>query len=125
MVSKPVISSSISRSVSLISALAVGCGGKHEPPAPPAAPAAAAPTASASGGAAPAGAAPAGAAPAGGFADVVMVGGDIWTMDPQHPRVAAVAWRGDQVIGAGDDAAVRAMAGPSTKVIDLHGRSAT
>src|ERR1041385_7185350 len=95
MVSKPVISSSISRSVSLISALAVGCGGKHEPPAPPAAPAGE--PAPPSAGAAPAGAAPAGAAPAGGFADVVMVGGDIWTMDPQHARVAAVAWRGDQV----------------------------
>jgi hypothetical protein len=54
-----------------------------------------------------------------------MVGGDIWTMDPQHPRVTAVAWRGDQVIAVGDDAAVRAAAGPSTKVIDLHGRSAT
>jgi hypothetical protein len=55
----------------------------------------------------------------------VLVGGDVWTMDPGHPRAAAVAWRGDQIIAVGDDAAVRALAGPSTRVIDLHGRSVT
>jgi len=99
MVSKPVISSSISRSVSLISALAAAaCGGKPEPTTTP--------------------------APAGG-ADVAVIGGDIWTMDPAHPRVTAVAWRGDQIIAVGDDAAVRAAAGPGAKVIDLHGRAAT
>jgi len=55
----------------------------------------------------------------------VLVGGDVWTMDPQHPRVAAVAWRGDQIIAVGDTQAVRALAGPATRVIDLHGRSVT
>ncbi len=58
-------------------------------------------------------------------ADVVLVGGDIWTMDPAHPKVAAVAWRGDQILAAGDAAQVRALAGPTTRVIDLHGRSVT
>ena len=114
MVSKPVISSSISRSVSLISALAAGCGGKPaaqpaRPPSPP--PSAAAASATAPGPA---------AAP-----DVVLVDGDVWTMDPQHPKVAAVAWRGDQIIAAGDTAAIRALTGPATRVIDLHGRSAS
>jgi hypothetical protein len=55
----------------------------------------------------------------------MLVGGDIWTLDPQHPRVAAVAWRGDRIIAVGDAAQVRAHAGPSTRVIDLAGRSAT
>jgi predicted amidohydrolase YtcJ len=55
----------------------------------------------------------------------VLVGGDLWTMDPQHPRAAAVAWRGDQIVAVGDDAQIRALAGSSTRVIDLHGRSAT
>jgi predicted amidohydrolase YtcJ len=55
----------------------------------------------------------------------MLVGGDLWTMDPQHPRAAAVAWRGDQILAVGDDAAVRALAGPATRVIDLHGHSAT
>src|SRR5437868_6299957 len=101
MVSKHVISSSITRSVSLISALAAAaCGGKPE--------ATSTTTPAAAGG-----------------ADVAVIGGEIWTMDPAHPRVTAVAWRGDQIIAVGDDAAVRAAAGPGAKVIDLHGRAAT
>jgi len=93
-----VTSKSISRSVSLISALVAGCGGK---PASVSTPTASGPP------------------------DVVLVGGDVWTMDPAHPRAQAVAWRGDQVVAVGDDAAVRALAGASTRIIDLHGRAAT
>jgi predicted amidohydrolase YtcJ len=110
MVSKPVIYRSISRSVSLISALAAGCAGAPEPrppapaPAPPPVVGAPAPTI---------------------VADVVLHGGDVWTMDPARPRVAGVAWRGDKVIAVGDDATVRALAGPATRVIDLHGRAVT
>ena len=111
MVSKPVISNSISRSVSLLSALAAACGGKPAPGAPPPV-APTAPTATAE-------------AAARDAPDVVMLGGDLWTMDPQHPRAAAVAWRGDLIVAVGDDAQIRALAGPSTRVIDLHGRSAT
>jgi predicted amidohydrolase YtcJ len=96
MVSKPVTYKSISRSVSLISALAA-CGAKPEPKA----------------------AAPSDAP------DVVLVGGDLWTMDPQKPRAQAIAWRGDRIVAVGDTDAIRAMAGSSTKVIDLRGRSAT
>jgi predicted amidohydrolase YtcJ len=114
MVSKHVIYRSISRSVSLISALAAGCGGKPE-----ARPAAPQPTATAT----PPAATP--APPPATAPDVVLIEGDVWTMDPQHPRVAAVAWRGDQIIAAGDTAAIRALAGPATRVIDLHGRSAS
>lgn len=99
MVSKPVISKSISRSVSLISALAAGCGGGGKPQTHAGAPQE--------------------------VADIVLVGGDLWTMDPQNPRAEAVAWRGDRIVAVGDAAKVRALAGPSTKVIDLHGRSAT
>ncbi|HEX2689063.1 MAG TPA: amidohydrolase [Kofleriaceae bacterium] len=55
----------------------------------------------------------------------MLVGGDVWTMDPQHPRAQAIAWHGDQIIAVGDAAQVRALAGPSTRVIDLHGRSVT
>ena len=99
MVSKPVISKSISRSVSLISALAAGCGGGSKPQTHAEAPHE--------------------------VADVVLVGGDLWTMDPQHPRAEAAAWRGDRILAVGDAATVRALAGPATRVIDLHGRSAT
>jgi predicted amidohydrolase YtcJ len=114
MVWRHVISRSISQSVSLISALAVGCGGAPEarPPQPPPV------TRAATEAVAPARAGT-------DVADVVMLGGDVWTMDPAHPRVAAVAWRGDRVIAVGDDATVRAHAGPATRVIELHGRAAT
>jgi predicted amidohydrolase YtcJ len=108
MVSKPVISRFISRSALLTSALAAGSCGTPEPrPVPPGTPGTPGPPG------------------ASGVADVVLVGGDIWTMDPAHPKVAAVAWRGDQILAAGDVASVRALAGPTTRVIDLHGRSAT
>jgi len=115
MVLKPVTSRSISRSVSLLSALATAaCGTPAAPSSPvtrpvPPAPVAAAPSAT----------------PPVDAADVMVVGGDVWTMDPAHPRVAAVAWKGDQVIAVGDAAAVRAHAGPKTRVIDLGGRSAS
>jgi predicted amidohydrolase YtcJ len=114
MVSKPVMCRSISRSVSLISALAAGCGGEPAPrPANP--------PGTTSQPSAPAGP----AAPARDAPDVVLVNGDVWTMDPQHPKVAALAWRGDQVVAVGDTAQIRALAGPSTRVIDLHGHSAS
>jgi predicted amidohydrolase YtcJ len=98
MVSRHVISRSISRSVSLISALAAGCGGTPEPRPGPLAPVA-------------------------GVADVVLTGGEVWTMDPARPRAQAVAWRGDRVIAVGDVATVRAVVGPATRVIELHGRA--
>lgn len=120
MVSKPVIFRSISRSVSLISALAAGCGGTPE--ARPAAPASAPPVIP---GAPGAPGAPPGAPGAGDVADVVLVGGDIWTMDPAYPRATSVAWRGDRILAVGDAMAVRPVTGPATRVIDLHGRSVT
>jgi predicted amidohydrolase YtcJ len=112
MVSKPVISKSISRSVSLISALAAACGGSDKPR-----------SVSGATGASPGTAA--GSPSTADVADVVVVGGDLWTMDPQKPRAEAAAWKGDRILAVGDAATVRALAGPSTRVIDLHGRSAT
>jgi predicted amidohydrolase YtcJ len=58
-------------------------------------------------------------------ADVALIHGDLWTMDPARPRAQAVAWKGERVIAVGDDAAVRAVTGPATRVIDLHGRAAS
>ena len=104
MVSRPVTSKCISRSVSLISALVAGCGGPRSATVPT------------------------GEVPAPkttDVADVALVNGDVWTSDPAHPRAHAIAWRADKVIALGDDAAVRAVVGPATKTIDLHGRSAS
>jgi predicted amidohydrolase YtcJ len=46
-------------------------------------------------------------------------------MDPAHPRAQAIAIRGDRVLAVGSDAEIRALIAPSTRVIELHGRSAT
>jgi predicted amidohydrolase YtcJ len=55
-------------------------------------------------------------------ADLVLVNGRIFTVDPALPRVEAVAIRGDRIVARGTDAAVRTLAGPSTRVVDAGGR---
>jgi len=66
-----------------------------------------------------------GAQRAGGAADLVLLGGDVHTMDPAHPRAAAVAVRGETIAAVGDDADVRGWIGPHTRVVELHGASVT
>jgi predicted amidohydrolase YtcJ len=55
-------------------------------------------------------------------ADLVLVGGKVWTVDPAKPQAEAVAvWR-DRILTVGTDADVKALVGPNTRVIDLKGR---
>jgi predicted amidohydrolase YtcJ len=57
-------------------------------------------------------------------ADLVLVGGKVWTGDPAMPEAQAVAvWR-DRILKVGTDAEVKPLVGPGTKVIDLRGRRA-
>ncbi|HEX4591021.1 MAG TPA: amidohydrolase family protein, partial [Gemmataceae bacterium] len=57
-----------------------------------------------------------------GPADLILVNGKLWTVDKARPEAQALGvWR-DRILLVGSDAEVRAMAGPATKVIDLHGR---
>lgn len=55
----------------------------------------------------------------------MLVAGDIVTNDPDHPRVTALALRGNRVLAIGDDATMRALAGPDTRVVELGGKSVT
>ena len=79
------------------------------------------------------GAAAAGAAVLGGrrpagaaaFADTVLVGGKVVTMDAADSEGQAIALRAGLVDLVGSDAAVMALAGPQTQVIDLRGRTVT
>lgn len=57
--------------------------------------------------------------------DLIVLGGEIRTMDPAHPRAEALAVIGKKIAAIGDTATIRAMAGPSTRVIDLHGATVT
>jgi predicted amidohydrolase YtcJ len=62
------------------------------------------------------------APPANALAELIVVNGRLWTVDPSRPEAQALAlWQG-RIVAVGSDADVRALAGPATKVIDLHGR---
>ncbi|MEI6209873.1 MAG: amidohydrolase [Desulfuromonadales bacterium] len=56
-------------------------------------------------------------------ADTVLFNGRIATLDPVTPEVRAVAIRYGRFIAVGDDKDIQAYRGPSTKVIDLKGRT--
>jgi hypothetical protein len=56
-------------------------------------------------------------------ADTIYYNGSIVTMWADHPVVEAVAIRGDRFVAAGTTADVRKAAGPSTRQIDLRGRT--
>jgi predicted amidohydrolase YtcJ len=55
-------------------------------------------------------------------ADLVLLHGDLFTVDSQHPRAQAIAVRGDRIAAVGSDADVQRCVGPNTRVVDLHGR---
>ncbi|MFQ5877570.1 MAG: amidohydrolase [Acidobacteriota bacterium] len=54
-------------------------------------------------------------------ADLVLVGGAVVTMDPEAPEAEAVAVRSGLIAAVGADEAILALAGPSTRRIDLEG----
>lgn len=65
------------------------------------------------------------AAPAGAQqsrADLVLLHGDLFTVDSQHPRAQAIAVRGDRIAAVGSDADIQRWVGPKTRVVDLRGR---
>lgn len=55
-------------------------------------------------------------------ADLVLVGGKVWTENPRQPEAQALAvWR-DRILAVGSDADIQKLAGPATQTIDLKGR---
>ena len=58
-------------------------------------------------------------------ADLVLMHGDLFTVDSQHPRAQAIAVRGDRIAAVGTDDEIQRWVGPKTHVIDLQGRLAT
>jgi predicted amidohydrolase YtcJ len=55
-------------------------------------------------------------------ADLIFINGAVYTVDAARRWARAVAVRDDSIVAVGEDADVRALAGPSTEVIDLDGR---
>jgi predicted amidohydrolase YtcJ len=58
-------------------------------------------------------------------ADLVLRGGRIATMDAARRMVAALAVREGRIVAVGPDASVSPLAGPTTRVIELRGRTVT
>lgn len=55
--------------------------------------------------------------------DTILVNGHVVTVDAQFSIAEAIAIRGGRFTAVGSNAAIRRLAGPSTKVIDLHGQT--
>ena len=58
-------------------------------------------------------------------ADLILVHGNILTVDPKDSVVQAVAVSHGVILKTGTDAEIQALAGSDARVIDLHGRTAT
>jgi predicted amidohydrolase YtcJ len=57
------------------------------------------------------------------MADRVLIGGNVHTLNPVHPRASAVALRGGRVLAVGDDREMQMLAGPGAAVEELGGRT--
>jgi len=57
--------------------------------------------------------------------DLILIHGHILTVDAHDSVVQAIAVRGGVIVKVGTDAEIQALATPATRVIDLHGRTAT
>lgn len=55
--------------------------------------------------------------------DRILLGGNILTVDAAFGRAEAVAIRGERIVATGTSEEVRALAGPSTRIDDLAGRT--
>ncbi len=58
-------------------------------------------------------------------ADLVLTGGRIATMDAARSWASSIAVRDGRIVAVGTDGLVRPFIGPSTRVIELRGRTAT
>jgi predicted amidohydrolase YtcJ len=56
-------------------------------------------------------------------ADLILVNGNVYTVDDAHPRASAFAVRNGRVIFVGSEREARFLAGPSTRVVDARGRT--
>lgn len=56
-------------------------------------------------------------------AATIFVGGKVYTGDPGRPPATAIAVSGGRVVAVGDEADVRALERPGTRVIELGGRA--
>ena len=56
-------------------------------------------------------------------ADLILVNGNVYTVDDAHPRASAFAVRNGRIVFVGSDREARFLAGPATRVVDAHGET--
>ena len=56
-------------------------------------------------------------------ADLILTNGKIITVDPAFTIAQAIAIAGDRILAVGPNAAMAAMAGPATRIVDLKGKA--
>ncbi len=57
------------------------------------------------------------------FADIVLTGGEIHTVDANDRRVSAIALQANQILAVGSDKEISQLIGPQTRRFDLEGRT--
>ena len=55
-------------------------------------------------------------------ASLILVNAKLWTENPAQPTAQAVALDGSRILAVGNNAPIRKLAGPDTRIIDLGGR---
>ena len=55
-------------------------------------------------------------------ATLILVNGKIWTENPKQPEAEAIAIEANRVLEVGSSEAIRKLAGPDCKIVDLGGR---
>ncbi len=60
-------------------------------------------------------------APSPALADLVLLNGNVYTVNEKEPHAQAVAVKGDRIVFVGSNAAAKKYTGAKTRVIDLHG----
>jgi len=53
------------------------------------------------------------------MADLVLVNGQVWTVDQKKPEVSALAISQNKILAVGQNSEIKKVIGPATKVIDL------
>jgi hypothetical protein len=56
-------------------------------------------------------------------ADLVVLNGKVWTVDPAKPRAEAVAVVGDRIAAVGSNEEIKKWVGPNTRTIDARGKT--
>jgi len=57
----------------------------------------------------------------GTMADLVLINGQVWTINPDRPEVSALAISHNRIMATGHDSEIKQFIGPQTKIIDLKG----